>query len=475
MKNGDLVTREGLQAFADLCKDKFYSEQIVVNRNGVSPVYLSLSFGSLDSNVKDIKIVITGAKSILTVVSINIDNSDLSTIYNSGGVTVSEATYGVSDGEFFVKLKIDDTVNYVSVGCQAATNSKIFYIEPDISVNSSMESSLSNTIKANSVSGSGSGTTFQIKTDSNKYEPYASGKSFDTIYKAHQLDRSIKFVLTSNDSLVEADGYDFSKDTVYIKTDDTEQQLGNSFSGTDLDTVTVRDGLVVSGSTSSAATNIMLGKIKIGRTATATELPVELDEDNQAYVTLPASIFTYKGSVDTYDKLPEKARVGDVYTVKSGNDNEDTGSEYVYVEKSEEGSKTNYWEYLGQKVTFEQIQADWNVIDTTNKAYIKNKPVKQQLFKRKKLAADETLTLVSVFDITDGNNTPTVPIECEMLFYNSADSEVTVTPDSKWINMQSSDETITIPTGKYAEYVFTYWPKDGDEAAVVTYNGAVQP
>lgn len=358
-----------------------------------------------------------------------IDDSCNGIVINSGKIQINK----ISNSDNTFQIECSESVYYVISSSELTDNpssstelTSISFVDNTTSESDPVEYNVS----------------FSIKDSDNYDISYPSMDQFDSIYKAGRLSHRIQFKLA--DTGVDQDGYDLSEDEVLIQ----------------------------SSVDSTVASKDTLGKIKVDGefSGDATKLPVKL-EDNYAYVTLPTSIFTYKGSVNNYDSLPTDAKEGDVYTVKSGGDNEDTGSEYIRVKKDDK----YYWEYLGQKVTFEQIQADWNVTDTTNKAYIKNKPVKQQLFKRKKLAADETLTLVSVFDITDGNNTPTVPIECEMLFYNSADSEVTVTPDSKWINMQSSDETITIPTGKYAEYVFTYWPKDGDEAAVVTYNGAVQP
>lgn len=282
---------------------------------------------------------------------------------------------------------------------------------------------------------------FSIQNANGSTQTYPQVTSFDSIYAANHLDHPIKFRLA--DSGVVEDGY----------------------------TLTESEVLIQSSADSTVASQDTLGKIKVDGdfSKDATKLPVKL-ENNYAYVTLPTSIFTYKGQhVGKVDDI-SNPRVGDVWTVKE-NDGDVNGSEYIYVNKGTDKEPSYYWEYLGKKVEFDQTQADWNETDTSSKAYIKNKPV---LFKKERLNNDKILTLDNVFGITD-NNIPTTPIECEMLFYNYAELEVTVTPDASWKNMQSSDTEIKIPAGKYAEYVFTYWPGEGNMTAVVTYNGAIQP
>lgn len=343
----DRVTREGLETFSKLCKKRFVSEQIVINSNSYNPAYLALSFNNV-SNMADLKIKISGGDNFLTLININKDTQDKSSIFNAGKAQAKWLSYLFQDECLYIKIALGEYVDYITLACQVVNGDTAYYVEPDYLKITGTSTEYSQTVQASNASGVSDTPELYVKTDEKNYITYPNVHLIDTIWKAKQLDHNIKFELTTNASDVSTNGYDLSGDTIYIRA--TEQSLGNNCSGV-FDTVTVVNGLVTDGQTSGYATKSVPGKVMIDGDGLETpNLPLKITKSGYAYVTLPTSIFTYKGSVDKYESLPNSAKEGDVYTVKSGEDPEDVGSEYVRVKKDD---GNYYWEYVGQKVKFE--------------------------------------------------------------------------------------------------------------------------
>lgn len=119
-------------------------------------------------------------------------------------------------------------------------------------------------------------------------------------------------------------------------------------------------------------------------------------------------------------------------------------------------------------VTLNQVMADWDNSDAKSYSYIKNKPP----FNYRETNSNVSITLGS--DLSER----ICPTESTYCYKNTGTDAITITfpNNDQWINMSSSDYIYTVPAGKYAEFILTYWPASATGGKyLVTYNGAVQP
>ena len=77
-----------------------------------------------------------------------------------------------------------------------------------------------------------------------------------------------------------------------------------------------------------------------------------VSEDTTEWADFPAAL-VFKGVVDTFEQLPEKAERGDLYHITGG---DQAGAEYFYTVKS--------WEYVGQLIKFDEDKYVQKVGDT---------------------------------------------------------------------------------------------------------------
>lgn len=379
--DNDRITRKGLQAFADKCKETFLlpstantipSVHKVVEYKGTLPK----TTGLFIFNINMIGLVADDSNiysQSSADIQINLDKTDLSVYYDSGVTRLDKIYYKLpNEGSNDIYIYIITNL-YGSTILQSASlynngvGSKIQMAQNYSGVDDSLINGSYHEVEQKIVSqSSGNSTQFSLLTgpkDGDKKD-YSSGTDFDTIRYARQLNHTLQFEVSNEQSDYKTDLSPTSENvtTIYVK--GISQDTGN-FSGV-YDSVTVANGIVVNGTkkVNLYATDSSLGYVQLGHTGSTKELPLKLDTNHRAYVELPTGLLTYKGSVNTYDELPaENNTNGDVYSVA-----DNFGAEYVWIVKDDE--KGN-WEYLGEK--FKQVQADLNETNAESASYVKGK------------------------------------------------------------------------------------------------------
>lgn len=351
----DRVTREGLKAFGDLCKQKFAQQKqyfadtnykLSKNKN------LSISYTDIPDNTQTVKIeVLVLGESIFQKLTFSLDlisTEDKSFVFSVGNAVLDEKcmfTTGIGLNlliPFYSNYKISEV--FIST-LAIMKDGTIAYLQCT-NVLSQSRAVLSDSKYIQVLSSNESDCNFYLIVDDENREQYARNKEFSTIQNATQLSHNVKYIMTDDSTRIPKDGYNLSKDVVYI----AKEKAGNT----------------------------TLGNIKVNGTQfTGKDVPVNIDENGYAFVTLTDTLLKYKGVFNgDYTTFLESedcknSIVGDVWTIKP--EMSESGAEYVLVEKGD----TNNWEYLGEK--FSQVQANWNETDSSQPSFIQNKPNFEQV------------------------------------------------------------------------------------------------
>lgn len=345
----DRVTREGLKAFGDLCKQKFaQQEQCFIDQKLSRFKNLNILYTDIPDNLSTVKIRVTvlGKENFQNLV-FNLDlisEENNSFVFSTGNMALTNENCAFTKSvqlRILVPFETNYNIQKVFISTLAThSDNTTSYLQCD-TVSSQTSNSLNNGTQINVLTSKDAGCSFYLKKDESNRDEYQYGCEFSTIQNANQLSHNVKYIMTDSNNSVPEDGYNLSGGTVYI----LKEQASNS----------------------------TLGNIKVNGTSfTGKNVPVNIDENGYAYVTLTDTLLKYKGVFNgDYTTFLEtedckNSTVGDVWTIKPKMS--ESGAEYVLVEK---GDTTN-WEYLGEKFT--QAQADWNETDSSKPSFIKNRP-----------------------------------------------------------------------------------------------------
>ena len=445
MSNDDRITRAGLQAFANKCKETFLQPAVLDNiasnckvinyqgslasTNGVLRFQLNM-LGSLDADSY------TNFSQSSADVYINLISADKTFYYDNGTTKIDSIYYNVitnTDGSVSLSIYFITSL-YEAMVLRSATfytgeNQSIINMSKsweglDVGI---IDDSYTQITKKVIPTTSEGNTSFSVSTgpaDEDK-QSYSSGSVFDTILQARQLNHKLQFQVDNTQTDYTTDlspTEDANVTTIYVK--GVSSSTG-SFSG-EYDSVTVANGVVIDGRSREEliATDNTPGYIQLGYQTTSNKtIPLKLDESNKAYIELPTGLLTYKGSVENYDNLPTTGNTnGDVYSVK-----DNFGEEYVWIVK--DGSNGN-WEYLGEK--FVQQDVYWEKPEGEGEGW-KGKLLQN----RPQLAA--VATSGSYNDLSDRPEIPSITINKPT---NNTDGSIKVGDNS--ISIKSSK---TVSTG----------------------------
>lgn len=440
MSNDDRITRAGLQAFANKCKETFLQPAVLDNiasnckvinyqgslasTNGVLRFQLNM-LGSLDADSY------TNFSQSSADVYINLISADKTFYYDNGTTKIDSIYYNVitnTDGSVSLSIYFITSL-YEAMVLRSATfytgeNQSIINMSKsweglDVGI---IDDSYTQITKKVIPTTSEGNTSFSVSTgpaDEDK-QSYSSGSVFDTILQARQLNHKLQFQVDNTQTDYTTDlspTEDANVTTIYVK--GVSSSTG-SFSG-EYDSVTVANGVVIDGRSREEliATDNTPGYIQLGYQTTSNKtIPLKLDESNKAYIELPTGLLTYKGSVENYDNLPTTGNTnGDVYSVK-----DNFGEEYVWIVK--DGSNGN-WEYLGEK--FVQQDVYWEKPEGEGEGW------KGKLLQNRPQLAT-VATSGSYNDLSDKPEIPSITITKPT---NNIDGSIKV--DNTTINIKSAD------------------------------------
>lgn len=441
MSNDDRITRAGLQAFANKCKETFLQPAVLDNiasnckvinyqgslasTNGVLRFQLNM-LGSLDADSY------TNFSQSSADVYINLISADKTFYYDNGTTKIDSIYYNVitnTDGSVSLSIYFITSL-YEAMVLRSATfytgeNQSIINMSKsweglDVGI---IDDSYTQITKKVIPTTSEGNTSFSVSTgpaDEDK-QSYSSGSVFDTILQARQLNHKLQFQVDNTQTDYTTDlspTEDANVTTIYVK--GVSSSTG-SFSG-EYDSVTVANGVVIDGRSREEliATDNTPGYIQLGYQTTSNKtIPLKLDESNKAYIELPTGLLTYKGSVENYDDLPTTGNTnGDVYSVK-----DNFGEEYVWIVK--DGSNGN-WEYLGEK--FVQQDVYWEKPEGEGEGW------KGKLLQNRPQLAT-VATSGSYNDLSDKPEIPSITITKPT--NNNIDGSIKV--DNTTINIKSAD------------------------------------
>ena len=363
MSNDDRITRAGLQAFANKCKETF----------DIQPTYETVT--GAYSNINGTLSISEGCNIILDLnfygsngygdsyVYLSINEAANSIVYNKGPLQITAVDYITNNNQLRLNLGLSNTASKLEIkGSMQASSGKWYTINVSqlgLNGRDTIDSalSLSSNQFINTADLSTTQTDFKIRSGKNIYGAfddvsYSSGKIFDQIQKAQQLSHKISFVVDDTQSDYSTD---LSGDTIYVKgIQTTNNTIGTYYK------VTVKDGLVIGGDSSlPTASSSTLGLIKLGYSSLDNkQFALQTDANGAAYVELPTALFKYQGIIEgDLETLQNKiksneASEGYIYTLKPTDSNiADYGAEYVCVNKN--GTLT--WEYLGEKFVQQDV------------------------------------------------------------------------------------------------------------------------